>query len=261
MIRSITLCGACACLAALSLAAFSQAHAQQTNSEELPPGFVTIPPDTPRAGDPSPDEETLRKIAREKLEKARKAQKAPNVVQKPPRPPAGETKQHKWAVSAYWVTCNSSGALEGNRRVIQLQGQMRLDVNFPRQRSRIVFSPGTGSKYKTIICDGREYRVSDPKAFVFEGTKSELARARYRVRTNFDEVDFGSPIKALRTYDERGLARARWPEKIYQGQSDWTGFPSERQLNSNGKTFVRYRVPSPSGQPDLRLHILFNRIE
>lgn len=167
----------------------------------------------------------------------------------------------RWTIRALSVNCHRAGSLEGNSDRIQLQGQMRLDVNYPSQKSRIVFSPGTGKKYRGMFCNGRNYTANNPKRFVLEGTASELARARYRIRTNFDEADFGSPIKALRVKVQGGLAQAVWPDKIFQGSSRWFTLPDESELNASGRLVRTYGVPGGAAgkQPDLRLRIEFHR--
>lgn len=169
----------------------------------------------------------------------------------------------RWTIRALSVACHRAGSLEGNSDRIQLQGQMRLDVNYPSTKSRIVFSPGTGQKYRGMFCNGRNYTANDPKRFVLEGTPAELARAAYQIRTNFDEADFGSPIKALRVRVQGGLAQKAWPDKIYQGSSRWFSLPDESELNASGRLVRTYGVPGGAAgrQPDLRLRIEFARVE
>jgi len=167
----------------------------------------------------------------------------------------------RWTIRALSVNCHRAGSLEGNSDRIQLQGQMRLDVNYPSTKSRVVFSPGTGQKYRGMFCDARNYTANDPTRFVLEGTPAELARARYRIRTNFDEADFGSPIKALRVNVQGGLAQKAWPNKIFQGSSPWFTLPDESELNASGRLVRTYGVPGGAAgrQPDLRLRIEFHR--
>jgi hypothetical protein len=171
--------------------------------------------------------------------------------------------RQRWTIRALSLNCHRAGSLEGNRGVIQLKGQMRLDVKYPTTRSRIVFNVDSKKGYRRIFCDGRNHTATDATKYVLEGTAQELSQAKYAIRTNFDEVDFGSPIKALRTYEQGGLAQALWPDKIFQGTSGWFYLPKESELDSNRRLVREYGVPGGAAgkQPDLRLRVEFARVE
>lgn len=171
--------------------------------------------------------------------------------------------KQRWTIRALSLNCMRSGSLEGNKDRIQLKGQMRLNVNYPTEGSRIVFDVTNKAGYRGLFCDGRNYTASDATRYVLEGTAEELASARYAIATNFDEVDFGSPIRALRVHQQGGLAQALRPDKIFQGTSRWFSLPRSSELNSSGKLVRQYGVPGGSAgkQPDLRLRIEFERIE
>lgn len=167
----------------------------------------------------------------------------------------------KWTMRALSLDCYSSGSGEGNRPVIQLQGSMRLGLRYGRESSRVVFNVTSKKGYRRIFCDGTQHKATDQTPYVIEGTAQEIAQATWRVRTNFSEVDFGSPIKALRTYAQGGAAQALWPDKIYEGQEGWFSMPNESELNSAGKVVRTYPVPIGAGQPDLRLRVEFARVK
>ncbi|MEL6530100.1 MAG: hypothetical protein AAFQ27_09055, partial [Pseudomonadota bacterium] len=172
-------------------------------------------------------------------------------------------RKQKWTIRALSLNCYRAGSLEGNRGRIQLKGQMRLDVNYPTKRSKIVFDVKNKAGYRGLFCDRRNYTAANTTKYMLEGTPAELSRARYQIRTNFDEVDFGSPIRALRVYEQGGLAQALWPDKIFQGSSPWFRLPNENELDANGRVVRQYGVPGGAAgkQPDLRLRIEFQRIE
>lgn len=177
-------------------------------------------------------------------------------------PPFEINPKQKWTMRALSLNCSSSGRDEGNLPVIQLKGQMRLDLKYRgRERSRIVFHVTSKKGYRKITCDGRNHTSTDATKYVFEGKGQELLTAQYRIRTNFDEVDFGSPIRALRTYAQGGLAQALWPDKIFQGSSSWSKIPEPNDLRGKKRLVRQYSVPRDRGEPNLYLRVEFERVE
>jgi hypothetical protein len=176
-------------------------------------------------------------------------------------PPYDNGERQKWTIRALSLNCYESGSGEGNSPTIELKGQMRLDVNFPRSKSRIVFNVTSKKGYRRIFCDGRNHTATDPARFVLEGNPDEMARARWRVRTNFDELDFGSPFRGLREYKQGGLAQAHWPDKIAQGSSPWMKLPRQGTLDAGTRVVREFDVPERRGQPNLKLRVEFHRVE
>ncbi|MEO0464626.1 MAG: MAC/perforin domain-containing protein [Pseudomonadota bacterium] len=167
--------------------------------------------------------------------------------------------KQRWTLRALSLNCDASGSGEGNLPVIQLKGSMRLDLQYAgRNQSRVVFNVTSKKGYRKITCDGRNHTATDATKYTIEGTADEIGLARWRVRANLDELDSGSPIRAFRVYAQGGLADAAHPDKIFQGSSAWTQFPT---LNSPRRRVWEFRTPQSSKQPDLRLRIEFERVE
>lgn len=174
-------------------------------------------------------------------------------------PPYDRGEIQRWTISALSLHCTGSGPGEGNSPTIELKGQMRLDVSHPTTKSRVVFNVTSKKGYRRIFCDGRQHKATDTTPFVLEGSPRDLAGDLWRVRINFDEIDFGSPIRAIREYKQGGLAQAHWPET--QLTSGWKPLPHETRLNNKGYSVLKYVIPKRIGQPDLFLRIEFKRVE
>lgn len=170
----------------------------------------------------------------------------------------------KWTMRALSLDCFASGTLEGQAPEIQLAGSMRLDLNFGRQSSRIVFNVTSKKGYRRIFCDGTQHPATDRTSYTIEGTPQEIAGAQWRVRTNFSEVDFVSGFNGQTSKTPLRFAQLLQPDKIYEGRSNWMPIPAEADLDRSGKIVRTYRVPrgpGKFGQPDLRLRVEFERVE
>ena len=168
----------------------------------------------------------------------------------------------RWTIRALSLACHGSGSIENSDR-IQLQGGMTLKVNYPTDSVKDVFKAGTGKTYRGMFCNGKRYTATNADRFVLEGTAQQLREARYRVRSDLSEADFGSPIKALRKKKQGGLAQKVWPDNIYTGNSPWFALPSKNALDASGRLVRTYGVPGGAAgkQPDLRLRIEFQLVK